>query len=170
MSRPPRPPSARSTDADEQILLRTRTHAKALAWPALALIGVGAVVGAGAAAIPARYQPVGQYGVVGLGLVLVVGWTVLPFLRWWTTTYTITDRRLLTRTGILTKVGKDLPLNRINDVSSERSLTDRMFGCGTLEVATAAEDGTTALVDVPEVEHVHQVLTELLFSGPGATR
>ncbi len=170
MSRPPRPPSARSTGAEEQILVRTRTHAKALVWPALALIGVGAVMGAGAAAIPARYQPVGQFGVVGLGLILVLWWSVLPFLRWWTTTYTITDRRLLTRSGILNKIGKDLPLHRINDVSSERSLSDRMFGCGTLEVATAAEDGTTALVDVPEVEHVHQVLTELLFSGYGARR
>ena len=104
-----------------------------------------------------------------LGLVLVIWWVLLPFLRWRTTTYTITNRRLITRSGILNKIGKDLPLNRINEVSSERSLTDRMFGCGTLNIQTAAEDGTVVLADVPEVEHVHREMTELLFGSPAGS-
>ena len=96
---------------------------------------------------------------------LAIWWVVIPFLRWRTTTYTITNRRLITRSGILTKIGKDLPLNRINEVSSDRSLLDRMFGCGTLHVQTAADAGAIVLDDVPDVEHVHAELTELLF-GP----
>ena len=40
-------------------------------------------------------------------------------------------------------------------MSYERSLIDRMLGCGTLNVPTAAEDGTVVLADVPDVEHVH---------------
>ena len=134
--------------------------------PAVALILIGAAVGAGAAAIPSEFRPGGQLAVVGLGLVLVIWWVLLPFLRWRTTTYTITTRRLITRSGILNKIGKDLPLNRINEVSSERSLTDRMFRCGTLNVQTAADDGTIVLVDVPDVEQVHREMTELLFSSP----
>jgi uncharacterized membrane protein YdbT with pleckstrin-like domain len=90
---------------------------------------------------------------------------LLPFLRWRTTTYTITNRRLITRSGILNKIGKDLPLNRINEVSYERSLIDRMLGCGSLIVQTAAEDGTIVLHDVPDVEHVNLQMTQLLF-GP----
>ena len=78
---------------------------------------------------------------------------------------TITTRRLLMRRGILNTTGHDMPLNRISEVSYTRSLADRMLGCGTLQVATAAEEGTIALVDVPDVEHVHSELTELLF-GP----
>jgi uncharacterized membrane protein YdbT with pleckstrin-like domain len=91
---------------------------------------------------------------------------VLPFLRWRTTTYTITNRRLITRSGILTKVGKELPLNRISEVSYERNLTDRMLGCGSLIVQTAAEDGTIVLHDVPDVEHVNLEMTQLLFGPP----
>jgi uncharacterized membrane protein YdbT with pleckstrin-like domain len=156
--------------ADERELVHTRTHAKVLILPAVALILIGAAVGAGAAAMPSQARPIGQLLVVALGLALVTWWVVRPFLRWRTTTYTITNHRLITRRGILNKISKDLPLSRINEVAYERSLTDRMLGCGTLKVQTAAEDGTIVLVDVPEVEHVHSALTELLFGEAAPLR
>lgn len=157
--------SSKLLGADEHVVISTRTHGKALVWPAFALVVVGAGVGVGAALIPDDFRPAGQLAIALLGLVLVVWWSLLPFLRWRTTTYTITNRRLITRSGILTIIGKDLPLNRINEVSSDRSLVDRMFGCGTLNVATASEAGVVVLRDVPEVEQVHQEMSELLF-GP----
>lgn len=153
--------------ADEHEVIHTRTHAKALVLPALALVLVGAAVGSGAALIPGDARPIGQLAVVMLGLVLVVWWVFVPFLRWRTTTYTLTTRRLITRRGILHKSGTDIGLNRVHEISSDRSLSDRMFGCGTLNVQTAAEAGTVVLHDVPDVEHVHAEMTELLLhSGP----
>jgi uncharacterized membrane protein YdbT with pleckstrin-like domain len=131
----------------------------------MALILIGAAVGAGAAAIPSEFRPDGQLAVVGLGLVLVIWWVLLPFLRWLTTIYTITNRRLITRSGMLNKIGKEVPLNRINEVFSERSLSDRIFHCGTLNVQTAADDGSIVLTDVPDVEQVHREMTEVLFGG-----
>ncbi len=60
---------------------------------------------------------------------------------------------------------------RINDVLYERSLVDRMLGCGTLFIQTAAEGGTIKLDDVPHVERLHLEMTELLFgSTPDAPR
>ena len=148
---------------DEYVVIHTRTHAKALLMPVLALLVIGAGVGAGIAVVPPTYYPVGPLVILAVGLVLF-GWMVLaPWLRWWTTTYTVTNRRLITRRGIFSKTGTDLPLNRIHEVSTERSLLDRMLGCGTLNVATAAEDGTVALHDVPDAEHVHTEISQLLF-------
>ena len=40
-----------------------------------------------------------------------------------------------------------------------------MFGCGTLHISTAAEDGMVVLADVPDAEQVHATMSELLFSG-----
>lgn len=154
--------------ADEHEVLRTRTHAKALVPPALALVLIGAAVGAGAALIPSGARPAGQLAVALLGVVLGIWWAALPYLRWRTTTYTLTNRRLITRAGIFNKTGKDVPLNRINEVSSQRSLLDRIFGCGTLNIQTAAEAGTVVLSDVPDVEHVHDEINALLF-GTGAS-
>ena len=150
---------------DERVVIHTRTHVKAMILPALAFVLIAAAVGVGAALIPHGARPTGQLAIAGLGVILAIWLVVLPFLRWRTTTYTITTRRLITRSGILNKVGKELPLNRINEVSYERSLTDRMLGCGSLIVQTAAEDGTIVLHDVPDVEHVNLELNQLLF-GP----
>lgn len=157
--------SRRLLGAGEQVVLRRRSHAKVLVRPALVLVLVALGVGVGAALIPRDARPLGQLAVAAVGLLLVVWGSVRPFLRWLTTTYTITTRRLITRSGIFRTVGTDLPLIRIHDVSYERSLADRMLGCGTLVIQTAAEGGIAVLRDVPDVEHAHQVLTELIF-GP----
>ncbi|HEY0240232.1 MAG TPA: PH domain-containing protein [Friedmanniella sp.] len=166
---------SRMLGADEYEVLHTRTHAKALVGPALALIGTGALVGAGTAVIPTAYRPLGQVVVLVLGAALA-GWaSVRPFLRWWATTYSLTNRRLVMRTGVLSKVSVDLPLWRINDVTTQRSLADRMLGCGTLLAQTAGE-GAVALRDVPDVQHVQRAVTEQLFGelnaapGPAGVR
>lgn len=155
--------------ADERVIIHTRTHAKVLILPAVALVFLFLTVGVGAAFIPEGARPIGQIAVALVGLLLAIWWVVLPFLRWWTSTYTVTNRRLIMRQGILTKVGKDMPLMRINDVSYERSVVDRIFGCGTLYVQTAAEGGTIKLDDVPNVERLHLEMNELLFGTSGGS-
>ena len=147
----------------EYVEVHVRTHAKALIVPAIVLILLGAAVGFGAALMPAEFTPIGQYVLLVVALVEMIWGVLRPFLVWWNTTYTVTNRRLITRTGILNKTGKDLPLTRVNDVSYERSLTDRILGCGTLLIQTAAEDGTIVLNDIPDVQSVHVVMSELLF-------
>jgi uncharacterized membrane protein YdbT with pleckstrin-like domain len=155
--------SARLLGAHEQVVVHMRTHGKALILPALALILVGALLGVGTALIPSAYRPDGQYAVVLAVSALALWWSVIPFLRWRARTYTITDHRLITREGILHQTGKDLPLMRVNNVSYQRSLMDRMLRCGTLNIQTA--EGAVVLDDVPDVEHVHRLLTQLLFDA-----
>jgi uncharacterized membrane protein YdbT with pleckstrin-like domain len=153
----------KSLGADERVVIHTRTHAKVLILPAVALVLLSLASGFGAAMMPESAGPIGRLVVALVGLAVAIWWVVLPFLRWWTTTYTVTNRRLIMRSGILTRVGKDMPLMRINDVSYQRSLLDRMLGCGTLYIQTAAEGGTIKLDDVPNVERLHVEMTELLF-------
>jgi uncharacterized membrane protein YdbT with pleckstrin-like domain len=159
----------KSLGADERVVIHTRTHAKVLILPAVALVLLSLATGFGAAVMPDTARPVSQLVVALVGLVLAIWLVVLPFLRWWTTTYTVTNRRLIMRSGILTRVGKDMPLMRINDVSYQRSLLDRMLGCGTLYIQTAAEGGTIKLDDVPNVERLHVEMTELLFGTTADT-
>ena len=156
--------SARLLGPDERVVLRMRTHAKAMVLPAALLVLDGAVLGVGTALVPSDYRPTGQLA-VAVAVAALAFWTsVLPFLRWRNRTYTLTNHRLITREGILSRTGHDLPLMRVNDVSYQRSLTDRMLGCGTLYVQTAAE-GALVLSDVPDVQHVHLTMTELLFAA-----
>lgn len=95
-------------------------------------------------------------------LVVIVLWVLRPFLRWYTTTYTLTDRRVLIRRGILTKSGHDLPLRRVVDVAFRHTLWQRMYGAGTLILESAGEQGQVVLTAVPNVRDVYRDLYDIL--------
>lgn len=158
-------PKSKHLAHDEQVVTSMRTHAKVLILPALALLLLALVLGTGLAMMPAQAQPWGTWALVVFVLIALLAGVVIPFWRWRAETYTITTRRIIHREGILTRSAHDLPLGRINDVSSERGVIDRMLGCGTLKLTTAAED-PVFLHDIPDVERVHVLVTELLFGDP----
>lgn len=147
----------------EHEVMHLRTHAKRLVVPALVLILTGGGVGVSMALLPPQTQPIAGIVLAALTVLVVIIWVLVPFLRWRTTTYTVTNRRIITRRGVLNKVGHDLPLMRINDISYQRSPADRILGCGTLVIQTAADTPPVVLPDVPGVEQVHVVITDLLF-------
>ena len=162
--------SRRLLSDDEHVVVSTRTHVKALLGPAIWLIVVAAVAGFLSTMPTGKAAPL-LVAVIWILAFLVACWLVFaPFLRWMTTTYTVTNRRLITRTGILSRRGHDIPLPRINDVAYEHGIIDRMFGCGTLVISDASERGSVVLHDIPQVEQVHLKISDLVFghaSGGG---
>ncbi len=149
----------------EEVVVHTRTHVKALLLPAVWLVVVAAVAGYASSLPTGSGSSVLVIAIWVVALLIVLRFSVLPFLRWLTTTYTVTDRRLITRTGVLTRRGHDIPIARINDVAYEHSLLDRLLGCGTLVISDASERGQVMLPDLPHVEQVHLQITELLFGS-----
>ncbi|MFZ2261868.1 PH domain-containing protein [Luteococcus japonicus] len=159
------PRSRRRLGAEEEVVRQMHTHVKALILPVLVLVLLAVGLGAGLAKMPPEAEPWGSWAALGLvGVLLIVG-VLLPVLRWLSNTWTLTNRRIIHRQGIITRTSHDLPLTRINDIASERGLLDRMLGCGSLKLTTAAED-PVYLRDIPDVEHVHVMLSELLFGAP----
>jgi membrane protein YdbS with pleckstrin-like domain len=159
--------SAKLLGDDERVVTSTRTHWKALIGPVLVLL---VVVGGGAflaAVIPeGSVQTAGRIAIAAIAVVLLAIWVVKPFLDWFFATYTLTNRRLITRHGILNRSGRDIPLVRINDVSYEHGLVDRMLRCGTLVIQSASDGGQVVLRGVPHVERLHLQMSDLLFGGP----
>jgi membrane protein YdbS with pleckstrin-like domain len=148
----------------EHVVWTTRTHVKALFVPALVLI-VAAGIGGYLSSLPDDNRKVWLTLIwVVAGLVIAV-YTVWPFLNWLTTTYTVTNRRLTTHSGVITRTGHDIPLARISDVAYEKGLVDRVLACGTLVVSDASEQGRVELHDVPRVEKLQLELSDLLFHG-----
>jgi len=149
----------------EHIVLSTRTHVKVLILPAVVLIVLAAVAGY-LTSLPSGDQAGTWRWVIWVVTIAILLWFVVkPFLDWLLTTYTFTNRRLITRTGILTRRGHDIPMNRISDISYEKGLVDRIFGCGTLVVSDASETGQVALHDIPHVEQAQLTVSDELFHG-----
>ena len=147
----------------EHIVLTLHPHWKILLRPALILMVVAAAAAALAIIVPAgSYTVPARIAVGAVALVAVLVWFVVPFLRWQTTTYQLTSRRLRLRSGILSRSGRDFPLIRISDVSFSPGLIDRMLGCGQLVVESAGEHGQLVLNEIPQVEMVQATLFQLV--------
>lgn len=148
---------------NEIVVRHMRTHPKVLLWRSLVVIVLLAAGVVASVLFPDASWRTGA--VIAVWVVIVIAAMpafVVPWLRWRTTTYTVTSKRVITRSGIINKTGHDLPLSRISDVQQERTITDRMFGCGSLSLQTSADE-PLVLVDVPDVEMVQVEISNLLF-------
>ena len=143
----------------ETVVIDTRTHPKALLLPLLVLVVLLAI---GTFVQTQVDQKQVRWVVWGLALIGIVWFVLRPVLIWLTATYTITTRRLITRHGVITRRGHDIPLSRISDVAYEKDLIDRLLGCGTLVISDASTHGQVALPDIPRVEETQRKLNNLL--------
>jgi uncharacterized membrane protein YdbT with pleckstrin-like domain len=146
----------------EWVVMHKHPHWKMLVVPVLVLLLVVAI-GSYLAAL-AGSQTWGHWAwlataVVGLGL--VIRFTVVPVVRWRTTHFVVTTRRVLVREGVLTRRGIDIPLKRINSVQFRHTIFERIVGSGTL-IIESASDEPLEFDDVPGVEKVHMLLYDEL--------
>jgi len=144
----------------EHVVIHTRTHWKALVWPTVFLIVTAGVAGF---LLSLGGPDWVRWVIIGVALVVIVLLVVVPYLRWMSSTDTITNHRLITRSGVIARTGRDIPLRKINDVTLFRGPLDRILGCGTLTVESAGERGRIILHDVPAAQSVHVRLQELLM-------
>jgi uncharacterized membrane protein YdbT with pleckstrin-like domain len=147
----------------ERFVLRLHPHWKTLLRPFFVFLLILVVAVAGEILLPPRGDlvPV-RFAIAGVALLAVLIWCVVPWLRWKTTSYELTTRRLRLRRGILSRSGRDFPLIRISDVSFSHRLLDRLLGCGRLIVESAGEHGQLVLTEIPEVERVQATLFQLV--------
>jgi uncharacterized membrane protein YdbT with pleckstrin-like domain len=147
----------------EQVVLDLHPHWSQLVMPVLVLVVVCGLGGYGIAAAPhGSAHKIVQYVILGVAVVLIVWFTLLPYLRWLTTRYVLTTDRLILRTGIVARHGRDVPLNRVNDVSFSENLLERILRSGTLVIESAGERGQISLQNVPKVEHVQRELYRMV--------
>jgi len=88
--------------------------------------------------------------VVGLlGGLAYIGWVLWD---WRNQEWLITTRRVMRAEGILNKSVSDTSLEKINDARLDQSIFGRIFGFGTLDILTAAEEmGGNTVADFPMI-------------------
>ncbi len=153
----------------ERVVVTTRTHVKVLFAPLVLLLLIAFLASYLAALIGRQVDndSLRSAAYIVVAVVSAVGaivWVVKPFLAWYFTSYTFTDRRFIQRSGALTKEGRTIPLNRISGVDFEMGVVDRIFRCGTLVVSDASEQGRVPVRDVPGVETVQKQVAAQLHS------
>jgi membrane protein YdbS with pleckstrin-like domain len=86
---------------------------------------------------------VSKYGGIIVGLVAVAwaGWLLLKYFKWRMTYFVVTSRRVIYRSGVISKRGVEIPLERINNINFHQRLIDRIIGAGDLDIESAGKDG-----------------------------
>jgi uncharacterized membrane protein YdbT with pleckstrin-like domain len=107
-------------------------------------------------------QSVLTVALIVVGVLLLCWLTFAPWLKWRTTHYVFTTHRVLIRSGILRRTGRDIALQRINDVGFSQSLWDRMVRAGTLTIESAGEHGQENLDNIPRSDQQQQLLNRLI--------
>lgn len=141
----------------EEIVLDLRPHWIALAGPVLAtiLIVAGAVV---AHVLRDRLTEGGgatfTLVVAALALVLWIPLAGWPILQWRFTQFVLTNERIITRSGVIAKRSKEIPIETINDVTFNQTILERVINAGDLVIESAGETGQNRFTDVRRPEEV----------------
>ena len=75
-------------------------------------------------------------------------WLTLKYFQWRMTYFVVTSRRVIYRTGVVSKHGVEIPLERINTVFFNQSILERMIGAGDLGIESAGERGMETFENV----------------------
>lgn len=74
-------------------------------------------------------------------VVLMIVWLVLRLAKWATTQFVVTTERLIARQGVVAKKGIEIPLERINDITFNQNVRERLMGSGDLMIQSGGERG-----------------------------
>ena len=162
---------AKLLTAGEQVEFEMRPHWRSMIVPSIVLLVTVAGASFLLSATPdGSLQKPLRWAIVVVALVILIVWFVHPLLTWLTTQYVFTNRRIITRTGILSRSGKDMPLSKLNDVSFQYTVFERILHCGTLTASSAAETGSLVIRNVPRVEEIQREIYRLAESDDARRR
>jgi uncharacterized membrane protein YdbT with pleckstrin-like domain len=145
----------------ESLVFDLKPHWVALVPPVLWTIASIAALFLGYRAADAIFDDAENTAKMVWGAVVTVAWialAVVPAMRRQFTMFVLTTDRLITRHGIIAKESREIPLERINDVTFTQSVIERMLGAGDLLIESAGERGQTRITDVRKPEQVQLMI------------
>ena len=92
---------------------------------------------------------------VVIAAAVTIVWSFLETIRW---KYTVTNRRVFVRRGLVSVNEQTARLERVQDITLHQTLFDRLFGVGKLAIDTAGSSGGAlefkALIDPAHVREI----------------
>jgi uncharacterized membrane protein YdbT with pleckstrin-like domain len=148
---------------DEDVVVDLRPHWLVIVLPVLVGLGtliVGSIV---YGLVPGGFvQEYLRLAVIALTLAAVAWLAVRPVLRWASTRLLVTSERLLWRRGVLARHGREIPLERLADVTVSQSFSERLAGLGDLVVQPVGEPVGLRIANLPRPERVLDAINRQL--------
>jgi len=138
----------------ERVETEFHPHWKMLIWP-VAILVVAIVI-----AVVLAINLDGLLGwVLPLAVILVgILISVKHWYRWLFTKFVITNERLIVRRGLIARHSKEIPLERIDNVSFSQTMAERILRSGDLLIESAGEAGQSRYSDIPRPEETQALI------------
>ncbi|MHB8504303.1 MAG: PH domain-containing protein [Acidimicrobiales bacterium] len=157
------PIPARALSDGEEVVADVRPHALVLAGPiAVALAGV-ALAAVGIWLSVPRAVAYLFAGLLGLTLVNLLA----RYARWRWTSLVVTTHRVIRRSGMLSRSGREIPIAHISDVSYRQGLLERLIRAGDVRIESAGRDSAEVFRTVPRPARIQREITGLLSARDG---
>ena len=128
----------------EEVVLDLRPHWWFFANQATSLVGALVL---GVIALLFINEAVVNLMAAGL-IVFVLAWFIARYIVWSTTSFVVTTDRLINRSGVFSRQGTEIPLERVNTVFFSQTFFERLIGSGDLEIESAGEQGSQHFTDI----------------------
>jgi uncharacterized membrane protein YdbT with pleckstrin-like domain len=156
----------------EEVIIDVRPHWWYLSGPVVVLVAVIA----GAVVVAVHSLPAVVNWVAIGALALSVLWLLGRYIRWASTSLVVTTSRIVRRTGVLARSGREIPLAALTDISYHQRLFQRIIGAGDLLLESAGRQGQEVFPDLPGPARIQQVIATQVdrarrqngAAGPGA--
>jgi uncharacterized membrane protein YdbT with pleckstrin-like domain len=79
-------------------------------------------------------------GIAGILVIAALVFFGIRWMGWMTTNFVVTSDRVIYRSGVLSKRGIEIPLDRINTVVFHQGPFERILGAGDLEIESAGQN------------------------------
>jgi uncharacterized membrane protein YdbT with pleckstrin-like domain len=150
---------SRLLNDNETVSVDLHPHWWYLAAPSIAIVlaiaaGVATLV---ATEVDSTWRTAAGWATI-VAIVASSCWLLSRYGRWLTTHFVITNRRVIFRTGLLTKRGTEIPIDRVNTVYFHQSIWERVLGVGDLLIESGGETGQQRFTDIRQPDRVQRVL------------
>ncbi len=148
----------------ERVIVNKRPHWKVLILPTILfilIIGAGAALAAWVNSRDMANASWIYWAIVIVGVIALVILVVVPFVRWRTEHFVITNHHVFFRTGLLSRREHQIPLGQIANMETEVTFWGRLMGYGSLIVESSA-DQPLKFRNVASLSKVQATLNQLI--------
>ncbi len=91
-------------------------------------------------------------------ILIIILYIIWQLLKWYSVEYTLTDTRIIIKSGILTTKKNYMPYAAIQDVNTSQSILARIFNVGTVSVFSAYDNNLMRIENISNPNKVEEII------------
>ena len=91
-------------------------------------------------------------------ILIIVIYIIWQLLVWYSKEYTLTDTRIIIKSGVLSTHKNYMPYARIQDINTSQSIIARLFGIGSIYLFSAYDNNQMELTNISNPSKVEEII------------